>query len=417
MPSSIWLINPYGPIPSEGWRDYRFTLLGKELAARGHDVLWWTANFSHHFKRFRSPGWHDIEVCPHFQIQLAPTTGYDRNIGLGRVRFETVYAANVYRRARGERRRPRAIVGIDPPQTIGYLSTQLARAFGAPLLLDVFDLWPELFTLAFPRALRRAAPFVLAPLYWLRRRNLHRCQALSSLCKTYMTAAGRLTPHLGPNRRLISYNGIDVTQFRALMPPPGELQQVEQELGKRSGEVWAIYAGSLGNNYDIATLLKAATRLKPLMPHVRVLVAGDGPLRPLVESAVSSNPGGNLSYLGKLSHEQLARLYAVSDIGICAYGPLSNVAMPDKAYDYMAAGLPIVNSLTGELQETIDGCDMGRSYRGGDAQSLADAIAGLASDSTQRQRQARNALETACLFDSKIQYGRFADFIEAVLLS
>ena len=37
---TIWLVNPYGPIPGEGWRAYRFNLLGEALAKAGYNVVW-----------------------------------------------------------------------------------------------------------------------------------------------------------------------------------------------------------------------------------------------------------------------------------------------------------------------------------------------------------------------------------------
>ena len=114
----IWLINPYGPIPGEGWRDYRFTLLGKELSARGHQVIWWTSNFSHHFKLFRSESWKDVAITPGFIIRLVPTTSYFKNISVGRIRFEVIYARNLYRHAIISMK-PDCIVGTDPSQIVG----------------------------------------------------------------------------------------------------------------------------------------------------------------------------------------------------------------------------------------------------------------------------------------------------------
>ena len=76
---TIWLLNPYGPIPGEGWREYRYTMIGEALAANGHTVVWWAANFSHHFKRFRSPSWQDRHVSPGFAIRLVPTSVVSRN--------------------------------------------------------------------------------------------------------------------------------------------------------------------------------------------------------------------------------------------------------------------------------------------------------------------------------------------------
>ena len=78
----VWLINPYGPLPGEGWRDYRFTYAARALAARGHDVTWWTAAFDHHTKRFR-----ESSSRGSFSIALVPTPAYHRNVGLGRLRL------------------------------------------------------------------------------------------------------------------------------------------------------------------------------------------------------------------------------------------------------------------------------------------------------------------------------------------
>ena len=63
---TIWLVNPYGPIEGENWREYSFNQFGKFLSDNGYKVIWWTANFSHHFKKYRSNGWKDIEVNENF---------------------------------------------------------------------------------------------------------------------------------------------------------------------------------------------------------------------------------------------------------------------------------------------------------------------------------------------------------------
>ena len=78
----VWLVNPYGPIPGEGWRDYRFTLVARALARRGHNVTWWTAAFSHQTKEFRSRDWASRSVDERFTIELVPTPSYSRNICL-----------------------------------------------------------------------------------------------------------------------------------------------------------------------------------------------------------------------------------------------------------------------------------------------------------------------------------------------
>lgn len=413
---NIWLINPYGPIPGEGWRDYRFKMIGETLAQYGHQVMWWTANFSHHFKRFRSKGWNDLEVSPNFRIRLVPTTGYQKHMGLGRIRFELLFAWRVYHRAMKESP-PECIIGVDPPQTIGFLAVRLARRFRARLILDVMDLWPELFVLAFPRLLRPLTPIILYPLYVLRRHNLRRVDAVTSLCDTYLEVAKREAPRLQQALCVTIFNGIDVAAFRAMNRQVGKTSAgLMRKTGeKTSNEVWAVYAGTLGNNYDIETLLQAAVHLEQRTNQVKILIAGEGPLRERVTHFITLHRPTNLIYLGKLNSEELIELYQVCDIGLCAYGVESNVAMPDKAYDYMAAGLPIINSLRGELEEFLHDYQIGIQYVAGDPNSLADAIEWMAVNKEQRQIIARNSYNAAMQFDKHVQYQKFVGLIEKLL--
>ena len=258
-------------------------MIGEALASRGHQVWWWTANFSHAFKQFRSNDWRDIPVSDNFQVRLVPTSGYNKNISLGRVRFELSYAWRAYRCAVGMTA-PDLIFGTDPPQIVGNMSVRLANRLRTPLILDIFDQWPELFVLAFPKSLRWLAPIVFSPLYRLRRCNLRSADAITSLCDTYLALAKReiAGAHITPTPTLTAFNGINVTAFRDLMPKAGAVPGVAHQMGKNPDHVWVVYAGTLGNNYDIVTLLEAALQLDQRSSRVQIHIAGEGPLRPRI---------------------------------------------------------------------------------------------------------------------------------------
>jgi glycosyltransferase involved in cell wall biosynthesis len=409
----IWLVNPYGPIPGEGWRDYRFTLLGRVLAARGHDVTWWTANFAHHFKSFRSKSWEDRLDSPNFTIRLVPTSGYSRNIGLARVAFEVNYVQNLLRRSKGMSA-PDLIIGVDPPQTAGWASRSLAKRHGAKLLIDVFDLWPELFELALPQALRKFSGTIFAPLYMMRKSSYRSADAITALCNFYLHKAraesGRLNQPVG-----VFYNGIDVSVFRQTMSAVRDKDAIRADFGVRSNALIAVYAGSLGPNYDISTLLATARQLQQREANVQLIVAGSGPLENEVRNVTESIGVQWIRYLGKVTPDRLMSLYSVCDVGLCAYGPFSNVGMPDKFYDYTSAGLFILNSLTGELSELILREGIGRNYRAGDPQNLTEILVGLSKKPKLTGAMKSSSFNVANEYDSRVQYGAMADFIEANL--
>jgi glycosyltransferase involved in cell wall biosynthesis len=408
---TIWLLCAYGPIPGEHWRDHRYTIIGKALSAAGHDVIWWTANFSHHFKRFRSSNWEDRKVGERFCIRLVPTSGYSRNISFGRLRYELLFAWRTYRRALDESR-PDCIMVTDPPQVVGRISIWLARRFKCPVVFDAMDLWPELFSLALPAGLRVLAPVLFSPLYLLRRRNYVHAAAVVSLCETYRRVVLRHIPAPRHVTSMTIFNGIDVAQFRESMQ---RLAQVPGLPLKGTGEVWAIYAGSLGVNYDLLTLMEAAAMLEQHGASMRIVVAGEGPLAVALKAFIRDRSLRNLTYLGSLSPDDLALVYKQCDVGICPYGPLSNVAMPDKAYDYMAAGLPLVNSLKGELADYIQTQRIGLPYRAGDPSSLTDSLERIVDDPSGRHEMAARSRDCAMQFDRRREYGRLVDLIGEVV--
>lgn len=409
----IWLINPYGPIPGEGWRDYRFTMLGGELARRGHKVIWWTGNFSHHFKQFRAKGWKDLKIQPDFTIRLTPTSSYQSNVSLARLLFETRFARNFYQRALYEGA-PDIIIGTDPSQIVGYTCVKMANKLNVPLILDIFDLWPELFVLALPGPLRPLAPAIFLPFYLLRQYNLRHATAITALCNTYRDVAKHQVPQLKEVNTLTVFNGIDVAIFRSHLPNIEEANNLKQEMGKQPNDVWVIYAGTLGNNYDVLTMLYAAEILERYTNQIKLLIVGEGPLRNTVTEFIKQHRLRNTTYLGKLAPQELTKLYGICDVGLCAYAPESNVAMPDKAYDYMAAGLAIINSLRGELANLLQEKRIGLQYEAGDQHSLAQIVAHLANNHDQRSQMASNSFQAAIEFDKSVQYRKFVDFIEDV---
>ncbi|HET7435642.1 MAG TPA: glycosyltransferase family 4 protein [Thermoanaerobaculia bacterium] len=394
----IWLINPYGTLPGEGWRDWRFTMLADALAKRGHDVTWWTAGYDHYSRRTRTKTWETRQIDG-YRVKLVPTPEYHRNISIGRFRFEILFATRMLRAARAEAP-PDVIVGEDPPQTAGLASIVLGRRVKRPVILDIIDLWPEVYAGALPSKLRWLAPVVFAPFYWLRRYNFSRATGIVGACESYLDVALRAAPKADRANTETVYFGLDSSELAHAEEAP--LPE------KKLGQFWAVYAGSLGANYDVKTLIAAA---KLVAPHdVQVVVAGDGPMRDVVRDAA----GGNLHFLGRLPTTQLPSLYARGDVGLVPYAGWSTVAMPVKSFDYLAAGLPMISSLGRELRALMEREGFGMSYRGGDAQSLADAILTLARDRTRRDAMAANARRLSQLFERSVQYARFVDLIERI---
>ena len=398
----VWIVNPYGPLPTDGWRSTRTVLLARTLVEHGFEVTWFRNAFDHVSKRASAA---PTEVFG-FRVRSLPSCAYTRNVSIRRLLSEALFALRLLRESRGEPSAPDVIIAGHATLFAGLAAVVLARLHGVPLVIDMFDLWPEAFRLVLPARLRPLARVVFAPLYAVRRLVFGRAAAIIALARVNLDVARAVAPHVSAERCVLVYEGIDDAAL------PGEVTAAERPA---SDKLRVVYAGTLGQGYDVDGIVAAAAILGERKVPVRIVVAGDGPRRAKVETAAASCTNSNLVYAGRVSVADLGRLYRDADVGLCAYVPGSTVAMPCKVYDYLAAGLAVVSSLDGELAELLREQRIGLRYRAGSAAALADAIEQLASDRRLLGTLRANARKAAGQFERRVQYAKVARLLDGLV--
>lgn len=414
-PAHVWITNPYGNLPSYSWRPTRGVLLAKTLVDAGFDVTWFTSAFNHTRKEFY-PSSLPVADESGIRYRLVSAYGYRKNIGVGRLFSEAMFAVRLTLESRRETCRPNLIIAGHATLFSGLASVLLAKRYGVPLVIDMYDLWPEVFQLAFPSKLRWFARFVLSPLYWLRRQIFTQADAVIALARINLEVAASAAQIARKDRCLLVYEGIDIKN--ALKEDPAaDVSHISSLLDTTSAaRVRFVYAGTLGSGYDIQTLLKAAAILEARKALVQIVIAGDGYWRTDVEAAAKAISSNYLAYVGRrLNPTELHHIYKESQVGLCAYVRDSTVAMPSKFYDYVAEGLAIVSSLRGELADLIKDERFGLQYEAGSADSLADTICRIEGDRKLLQSFRRNAKAAAAQFDSVAQYDKVVKLIKDLL--
>jgi glycosyltransferase involved in cell wall biosynthesis len=463
---TVWLCNPFDDIPGEDLPPMRYWSLARALAARGHDVTWWTADWSHRRKARRTVPT-ETRATDGFGLELVPVRAYARNVSLARIASHRDFGRNLERQATaavasGHRARPDVILASLPPLEGPDAAVRLARTHGARFILDVMDLWPETFErlLPGPEWLRHALGRVLLGRMRRRRRAVvAAADAVSAATRTYLDVT------LGPARQSDSERGMPThplplgegrgegagnprTYHGTLTRPSAGLSQRERHDGhdlleqNRSiprhvcylgadleaqaagghdaparasgGPLECVYAGSLGTGQDVETLVAAARIIESQGLAVTLHVAGTGPLEPDLRSAAAAHRGPcRLVVHGLLPAAGYRRLLAACDVGLVLVKPESCVAVPYKACDYAAAGLALVSALPGELARLVDEHRAGLGYRAGDSASLAAAIARVAIDRRllASLREGSRSLAAAA-FDRTLTYAAFAAWIE-----
>jgi glycosyltransferase involved in cell wall biosynthesis len=412
----IWLINPYGPIPipEENWREYRFTIIGNYLSSLGHDVVWYTSSFSHHFKKQRSNGWKDIRINDNFKIRLVPTPGYSKNISLGRILRDLVFSYKVYSQRRKEVSKPDLIIYSESPLSFGYAGQKLAKYYKVPVIYDQMDLWPELIINSFPKRAQSFVKLLFYPVFKNRITTYNQLNGFISLAEPYLSIPKHLVPSLSNKPNAVIYNGIDVVEFRKNT----SVNQIflKSLPIKLENEIWFVFAGTLGPSYDILNLLDVAKEFVENKNNlIKIILAGDGPLKKEVKEFVKDNNGEVVFYLGQLKPEELCDLYRLCDVGLSTYTKISNVEMPDKFYDYTAAGLPIVNSLTGEVSKVISEKKLGLNYKAGDKVDLYQSLNSLVGNQLLREEMAANSFTAGMLYDKNNQIQKLGTLLESII--
>lgn len=352
---TVWIQNPFDNLPCEGHRKQRFWMMAEAFAAAGHSVVLWTSDFSHANKAPRTTPSHPAN----FDLRLVPTPPYRRNVGLARVRSHRAYARAWQHLARMESVAPGLIVASLPTLSGAAAALSLGRVFGARVVIDVQDAWPETFERLVPRACRGLARLALAPQRRLAQRIYREADLVTGVCERYRALTGRA----------------DYRSFRlgVELGPYGAVSD-----RRRSDAVRLVYSGNLGCTYDLKTVLRAVGS----DPGLELDIAGFG-----APAGIPCGLADRVRFHGYLSAADLQALFASCDIGVIPMADESWVGIPNKMFDYSAAGLRIVSSLGGECAALLERYRCGVTYRPGDAGSLAAAIRAAAALDRRAARQ------------------------------
>jgi len=265
--------------------------------------------------------------------------------------------------------------GTSPPMFQALTAWTVATLRRRPFLLEIRDLWPEV---AVEMGVLKSRLLI-----WLARRmeRFLYCRADQILVNVpfqdYLASRG-----VPPAKICFIPNGVDAALFAA----PDDQNRIRHELGI-SNKFLVVYAGALGMANDIDTILDAAWRLRN-QPNIHFMLVGDGKERARLEGKARSMQLDNVTFTGAQSKSRMPQILAAADACVATLQdiPLFRIAYPNKIFDYMAAGRPIVLAIEGVIRDVIEAAGAGIPVPPGSAADVSDAILKLHSDPQHARR-------------------------------
>jgi glycosyltransferase involved in cell wall biosynthesis len=175
--------------------------------------------------------------------------------------------------------------------------------------------------------------------------------------------------------------------------------RLRQHLGLGPQVRIALYQGNIQADRQLDNVVRAAAFLKTDIEIVLMGQVADITLSELEALARDEGVTDRIRFLPPVSYKELLEWTTSADIGLILYSPdrSSNVKMclPNKLFEYLMAGLPVLASSLDAVEEILNTYDAGRIVPSLAPEDLADAINALLDDQDALERMRRNALNAA----------------------
>ena len=350
------------------------------FSQNGYDCIYVTSDYDHIKKRaFVS------DVPNAEQIHVLP---YNKNISPQRLLSNGQFALELYKKV--NELKPDIIYAEIPPNSVvQQMARYKKRRPETFLMLDIFDLWPETFPSVRAKKLL-AAPFGI----WraLRDGSLNAADAVTLECAMFADILGD---------RLSGIKTVSLPLCRAQMPDVGD--------GRPENDgISLCYLGTINNIIDIEQIAALAGELNRLRP-TTLHIIGDGESRERFIKQVKA-AGAAVEFHGLIyGDEEKRRIFRMCDFGVNIMRESVCVGLTMKSLDYLAGGLPLVNSIGGDTAELVVSYGLGVNINRSDPEATAKRIAGVTR--TENNEMRKRALE---IFKSRFSEEAFMAHLSGI---
>ena len=186
----MWIVSVGEPLPVDG-KEVRLRRMGNlamYAAQNKVDVNWFSVSFDHYKKQQRCSEDTAFDINQRFKLNLAYVGGYRKNVSFARIKHHKqagrkilAYMEQVYLQ-----KKPDVIIASMEPLEVSQAAVQFAAEHHIPIVVDVRDLWPEIYYDVIPRCLHWALDVYVRKCKKTLHGTLSRCDAIIGLSEGFL---------------------------------------------------------------------------------------------------------------------------------------------------------------------------------------------------------------------------------------
>ena len=363
----LWIVSVGEPLPVDGVNTRLRRMGNLALFASKQDVHveWFSVSFDHYKKVQRCKNDADFEISNKFILHLVDSVPYKRNVSLARIRHHKEAGKAIYNRMKACEK-PDVIIASMEPLEVSNAAVTYAQQNNVPCIVDVRDLWPEIYYDVIPRSLHWALDFYVKACAKMLNYTMGHCDSIVGLSNGFLEYGLKYAKRERTSNDAvypIAYPCNDYSVYKE------KLQEYWGKYGIQETDFLVIFLGNFGDQFKFGEIIEASKHFESVH-NIKFVLCGNGKH----EEEVKKTVGSNVIIPGWIEKEQIFSLMANASIGIAPYINSMNYRLntPNKFGEYLSAGLPIAVSVSGEMEDLLNQHECGSVYR--DATDLIELI-------------------------------------------
>jgi glycosyltransferase involved in cell wall biosynthesis len=404
---NIWLITVGESMPVGNNRVWRTAMLAKMLS-ENNKVIRWTSTFDHQQKKYLYNENIKIKVNDNLsRFFLHSKIPYYKNVSFSRIKNHREVALNFEKESQKEIK-PDLIYCSFPTIELAFSAVKFGEKYNIPVIVDVRDLWPDIFLDLLPNLLKPFGRVFLRDYLNKTKYIFKNASGITGVSKKYLDFGLKYAEREVTNKDGVFPLGYDDSVKVELNTE--ELEELSNlKINTNKINVW--FVGSFGKTYDLSPVIKAARKIENKHSAVNFIFTGDG--ENMNKWVKEANGLENVIFTGWAGKKEIQYLSANSNIGLMAYAKGAPQGLPNKVFEYMASGLPILSSLQTETKDLLRDEQIGVTYQAENSESFIKELEKLIINLNKLEEmgvRSRKVFENN--FKSEIIYNNLKEYLE-----